>query len=106
MLKVSGLWISPSEIEDLLSGIPTIAEAAAVLTENPAGLSEILLCLVATAGTDGDAAIAAAREQLARNLPASKLPRRYALVTELPRTATGKIQRHKLRSAPLCGNDV
>ena len=99
MLKVSGLWISPSEIEDLLSGIPTIAEAAAVSTESPAGLLEILLCLVATAGTDGDAAIAAAHEQLARNLPAFKLPHRYALVAELPRTATGKIQRHKLRSA-------
>ena len=31
MLKVSGLWVSPSEIEDALAGIPTIAEAAAVL---------------------------------------------------------------------------
>jgi 3-hydroxybenzoate/4-hydroxybenzoate---CoA ligase len=98
MLKVSGLWVSPSEIEDALAGIPVIAEAAAVLSESAAGLSEIVLYVVATSSADGDAAVAAAREQLARKLPASKLPRQYALAAELPRTATGKIQRHKLRA--------
>jgi 3-hydroxybenzoate/4-hydroxybenzoate---CoA ligase len=98
MLKVSGLWVSPSEIEDALAGIPTIAEAAAVLTESAAGLSEIVLYVVARSRADGDAAIAAAREQLARKLPPSKLPRQYALAAELPRTATGKLQRHKLRA--------
>jgi 3-hydroxybenzoate/4-hydroxybenzoate---CoA ligase len=98
MLKVSGLWVSPSEIEDALAGIPIIAEAAAVLSESAAGLSEIVLYVVATSSADGEAALAAAREQLARTLPAFKLPRQYALVAELPRTATGKIQRHKLRA--------
>jgi acyl-coenzyme A synthetase/AMP-(fatty) acid ligase len=98
MLKVSGLWVSPSEIEDALAGIPTIAEAAAVLSESAAGLSEIVLYVVATSGADGEAALATAREQLARRLPAFKLPRQYALAAELPRTATGKIQRHKLRA--------
>jgi 3-hydroxybenzoate/4-hydroxybenzoate---CoA ligase len=98
MLKVSGLWVSPAEIEDTLAGIPTIAEAAAVLSESAAGLSEIVLYIVATSRADGDLAVAAAREQLARKLPGSKLPRRYVLVAELPRTATGKIQRHKLRA--------
>jgi acyl-coenzyme A synthetase/AMP-(fatty) acid ligase len=98
MLKVAGLWVSPSEIEDALAGIPTIAEAAAVASENAAGLSEIVLYVVVTSSADGDAAIAAARDQLARKLPASKLPRQYALAAELPRTATGKVQRHKLRS--------
>ena len=63
------------------------------------GLSEIVLNVVATSGADGEAALAAAREQLARKLPAFKLPRHYALAAELPRTATGKIQRHKLRAA-------
>jgi acyl-coenzyme A synthetase/AMP-(fatty) acid ligase len=100
MLRVSGLWVAPSEIEDALSGVPAVADAAAVLTQSFAGLSEILLYVVPAAGTEGNAAIAAAREQLTRTLPSSKLPRRYALVAELPRTANGKIQRHKLRSAP------
>jgi acyl-coenzyme A synthetase/AMP-(fatty) acid ligase len=97
-LKVSGLWVSPSEIEDALAGIPTITEAAAVLREGAAGLSEIVLYVVATSNADGEAAVAAAREQLTGKLPAFKLPRRYALAAELPRTATGKIQRYKLRA--------
>jgi acyl-coenzyme A synthetase/AMP-(fatty) acid ligase len=98
MLKVSGLWVSPCEIEDVLAGIPTIREAAAVLREGAAGLSEIVLYIVATSGAEGGAAIAAARAQLTGNLPAFKLPRKYALVAELPRTTTGKIQRYKLRA--------
>ena len=98
MLKVSGLWISPSEIEDALAGIPLIAEAAAVLSESAAGLSEIVLYVVSTSSADGEAALAAAREHLAHMLPTYKLPRQYVLATELPRTATGKIQRHKLRA--------
>jgi acyl-coenzyme A synthetase/AMP-(fatty) acid ligase len=68
------------------------------LREGAAGLSEIVLYIVATSGAEGGAAIAAAREQVTRKLPAFKLPRRYALAAELPRTPTGKIQRYKLRS--------
>ena len=98
MLKVSGLWVSPSEIEDMLAGIPTVREAAAVLREGAAGLSEIVLYIVATSSAEGGAAIAAARAQLTRNLPAFKLPRQYALAVQLPRTPTGKIQHYKLRA--------
>jgi acyl-coenzyme A synthetase/AMP-(fatty) acid ligase len=102
MLKIAGLWVSPSEIEDALAGIPTIAEAAAVLRESASGLSEIVLYVVATSNADGEAAVAAAREQLMHKLPAFKLPRRYALAAELPRTVSGKIQRHKLRTELQC----
>ena len=98
MLKTSGLWVSPSEIEDMLAGIPTVREAAAVLREGSAGLSEIVLYIVATSSAEGGAAIAAARAQLTRNLPAFKLPRQYALAAQLPRTPSGKIQRYKLRA--------
>src|SRR4029077_15599551 len=98
MLKTSGLWVSPSEIEDMLAGIPTVREAAAVLKEGAAGLSEIVLYIVATSSAEGRAAIAAARAQLTRNLPAFKLPRQYALASQLPRTPSGKIQRYKLRA--------
>ena len=75
MLKVSGLWVSPSEIEDALAGIGSIAEAAAVSGESAAGLSEIVLYVVPAPGADGEVALAAAREQLARSLPPFKLPR-------------------------------
>jgi acyl-coenzyme A synthetase/AMP-(fatty) acid ligase len=98
MLKVAGLWVSPSEIEDALAGIPMIAEAAAVASESAAGLSEIVLYIVAASSADGEVALAAARDQLVRKLPSSKLPRQYVLAAELPRTATGKVQRHKLRA--------
>ena len=54
--------------------------------------------LVKASGTDKDAAIMAARERLAEVLPNYKRPRRFEVVVDLPRTATGKVQRHKLRS--------
>jgi benzoate-CoA ligase len=103
MLRVSGIWISPTEIEDALIGIPSIAEAAAVLGEGPVGLAEIVLyvvpapAVVPTPNADGAVATTAARERLAQVLPPHKLPRRFEAVSDLPRTATGKVQRHKLR---------
>jgi 3-hydroxybenzoate/4-hydroxybenzoate---CoA ligase len=97
MLKIAGLWVSPSEIEDALAGIPSIAEAAAISAETLAGLLEIVLYIAPVSGADDEATLAEARERLSRSLPRSKLPRRYVIVSELPRTATGKIQRHKLR---------
>ena len=98
ILRVSGLWVSPSEIEDKLAGLPGIVETAAVLGENQIGLAEIVLFIVAAPGANNDAAIMAARERLAEALPNYKRPRRFEVVADLPRTATGKVQRHKLRS--------
>jgi acyl-coenzyme A synthetase/AMP-(fatty) acid ligase len=97
MLRVAGLWISPSEIEDALAGIPSIVETAAVLGENDIGLAEVVLYILPVVGANGEVAIAAARERLAEVLPSYKQPRRFEVVPELPRTATGKLQRHKLR---------
>ncbi len=97
MLRVSGIWVSPSEIEDPLAGISGITETAAVLGENAIGLAEIALFIVLAPGGDGKTAVAAAREKLSQVLPHYKLPRRFEIVTDLPRTATGKVQRHKLR---------
>jgi benzoate-CoA ligase len=97
ILRVSGLWVSPSEIEDALAGIPSILESAAVLGENEIGLAEIVLYVVPAPGADSAAAIKAARERLSQVLPRYKQPRRFEAITDLPRTATGKVQRHKLR---------
>jgi acyl-coenzyme A synthetase/AMP-(fatty) acid ligase len=97
MLRVSGIWISPAEIEDALAGIAAIAESAAVLGESDIGLAEIVLYVVPAPGTDGSVAVKAARERLSQVLPGYKQPRRFETVADLPRTATGKIQRHKLR---------
>jgi benzoate-CoA ligase len=101
MLRVLSMWVSPLEIEDALAGVPSIAEAAAVLGESAVGLQEIVLFVVPTAKTDGAAALKDARQRLARDLPGHKLPRRFEVIAELPRTATGKLQRHKLRELSL-----
>jgi benzoate-CoA ligase len=97
MLRVSGIWISPAEIEDSLAGISSVAETAAVLGESEIGLAEIVLYVVPAGGADGAAAVSAARARLSRALPRYKQPRRFEVVADLPRTATGKVQRHKLR---------
>jgi len=97
MLRVSGIWISPAEIEDVLAGIRSISETAAVLGQGEIGLAEIVLYVVPAPGADGSAAVAAARERLSRALPPYKRPRRFEIAHDLPRTATGKVQRNKLR---------
>jgi benzoate-CoA ligase len=97
MLRVSSMWVSPSEIEDALAGIPSITEAAAVRGESAIGLEEIVLFVVPAANAEGRTAIEDARRRLSRILPNYKLPRRFELIAELPRTGTGKVQRHKLR---------
>ena len=97
MLRVSGIWISPAEIEDVLAGIRSISETAAVLGESEIGLAEIVLYIVPAPGADGSAAVTAARERLERALPPYKRPRRFEIAHDLPRTATGKVQRNKLR---------
>jgi benzoate-CoA ligase len=97
ILRVSGLWVSPAEIEDALGGIGAIAESAAVLGENDIGLAEIVLYVVPAPGADGGNAVKAARERLAQVLPGYKQPRRFEVIADLPRTATGKVQRHRLR---------
>ena len=56
MLRVSGIWVSPSEIEDALAGQAAVAESAAVLGESEIGLAEIVLYVVPAAGADDAAA--------------------------------------------------
>src|SRR5256886_14510585 len=68
--------ISPAEIEDVLAGIRSISETAAVLGESEIGLAEIVLYIVPTPGADGSAAVAAARERLSRAVSPPKPPRR------------------------------
>jgi benzoate-CoA ligase len=97
MLRVSGIWISPSEVEDALAGVASVAESAAVLGSNDIGLAEVVLYVVPAGGADGREAVAAARSRLSEVLPTYKRPRRFEIVPDLPRTATGKVQRHKLR---------
>jgi benzoate-CoA ligase len=96
MIKAGGIWVSPAEVEAVLVAHPDVLEAAVVGARDDNGLEVTVAHLVPRAGrTIDEASIDAhCREHMA----AFKRPRRLVVTTELPRTATGKIQRYLLRA--------
>lgn len=100
MFKVSGIWVSPFEVEGALMAHPSVQEAAVVGREDADGLTKPMAFLVLK---PGEAASKALLEDLKTQVKARagawKYPRWVEVVEELPKTATGKIQRFKLRAA-------
>jgi benzoate-CoA ligase len=94
-IKVAGQWVQPSELEDAVISNDAIAEAACVRINDMDGFERLAL-FVAT-DTEPDAALLAAKTDCEQKLPRHKRPKWVRVVTELPRTATGKVQRFKLR---------
>ena len=102
MLKVSGMWVSPIEIENVLLGHPLVAEAAAVGRTDADGLTQTVAFVVLQHGLTGSAELAEEiREHVRARLVPHKCPRAVRFCTELPKTATGKVQRFKLRDTAL-----
>ena len=100
MLKVSGMWVSPSEIESVLMEHAAVAEVAVVANKDKDGLTKPVAWVVLKAGFIGNAELASSlQEFVVSRLPNYKRPRCVEFVSELPKTATGKIQRFKLREA-------
>ena len=100
MLKVSGVWVSPSEVESVLIEHSAVAEVAVVANKDEDGLEKPVAWVVLRAGFNGDAKLASdLQEFVVSRLPNYKRPRCLKFVSELPKTATGKIQRFKLRHA-------
>ena len=97
MLKISGQWVNPTEIEERAIEVPGVAEAAVVGIANADGLVRLGLVLVAQGGANEKLLGAAVQEHLTKHLSIYKCPRRIAFVDEMPRTATGKLQRFRLR---------
>ncbi len=95
LVKIAGQWVQPGELEEAVTGTATITEAACVQVTDAEG-SERLALFVATAG-DAALALAAAGEACEQKLPRFKRPKWIRAVAELPRTASGKVQRFKLR---------
>jgi benzoate-CoA ligase len=95
MLKVSGIWVSPFEVEATLMQHPGVLECAVIGTEDDAGLTKTKAFVVVKPGTAvSDVDLKAfVKEKLAPY----KYPRAIEFVDELPKTATGKIQRFRLR---------
>jgi benzoate-CoA ligase family protein len=98
MLKVGGQWVSPVEVESVVLAHPAVQECGVVGYEDRDGLVKPIAFVVLRSGTDGTAERADELERFVRERIAEfKRPRRVAFVSELPKTATGKIQRFKLR---------
>ena len=102
MLKIAGMWVSPIEIENVLLGHPLVAEAAAVGRTDADGLTEAVAFVVLRNGLLRSAALAQEiLEHVRARLVAHKCPREVRFCAEFPKTATGKIQRFKLRDTEL-----
>ncbi len=98
MIKVNGMYVSPAEVEAALVAHDGVLEAAVVGAAAVDGLIKPKAFVVAKPGIAAGEALARALESHARTLLAPfKCPRWIAFVDELPKTATGKIQRFKLR---------
>ncbi|HSC77978.1 MAG TPA: benzoate-CoA ligase family protein [Candidatus Acidoferrales bacterium] len=97
MLKVSGMWVSPLEVENALLAHAAVAEAAVVGRRDPDGLTQIVAHIVLAGAGHADPTNEL-RTFLRQRLPGYKVPQRFEFVPDLPKTATGKIQRFKLRS--------
>jgi benzoate-CoA ligase family protein len=97
LFKVAGQWVSPSEVEAALLAHPGVAEAGVVGVPAEAGLMKPVAFVVARGGDEPEALAAALEAHLAAALPSHQRPRRIAVVGELPRTVTGKLQRYVLR---------
>ncbi len=95
MIKAGGIWVSPAEVEGTLIEHPDVLEVAVVGDRSADGLEEVVAFVVAAAGAEPDPE---QLEEYCRSQMASfKRPRRILVVSQLPRTATGKVQRFALR---------
>jgi benzoate-CoA ligase len=98
MMKVAGMWVSPMEVENALLGHPRVAEAAVVGQPSTNGLTHGVAYVVLRGEGEQAASLAEEiREHVRARLASYKVPREIQFVSELPKTATGKIQRFKLR---------
>ena len=92
LVKVAGQWVWPAELEEAALGAAGVAEAACVPVPDGEGLQR--LALFVTGKENRRSARQSAR---CERLPRHKRPKWIRAVSELPRTATGKVQRYKLR---------
>ena len=96
MLRVGGEWVSPAEVEGVLIQYETVLEAAVVGERDDDGILRPIAFVIPVDGhtVDGEELDGFCRQHLA----GYKRPKRYEIVADLPKTATGKIQRFKLRT--------
>jgi benzoate-CoA ligase len=98
MLKVSGIWVSPFEVESAVASHPAVLEAAVVGKADENGLIKPKAYVVLRSEVQQSPGLAADLQvHVKSKLAPYKYPRWIEFVPDLPKTATGKIQRFKLR---------
>jgi acyl-coenzyme A synthetase/AMP-(fatty) acid ligase len=99
LLKVRGIWVAPSEIEQCLLEHPGVADCAVVGVEDADGLVTPLAYVVATAALEESEEPAGELRAFVRSrLSPHKYPREIRFLERLPRTASGKLDRRRLRT--------
>jgi len=96
LLKVSGQWVSPTEIEECALTVPGVAEAIVVGAQDEDGLVRLTLFLTSPT-EDPNAIYQKVQGKLLDTLSKYKCPRRIVFLEQIPRTATGKARRFQLR---------
>lgn len=98
MLKVGGIWVSPFEVESALASHDAVLEAAVVGHADDHGLVKPKAFVVLKdPSRDGEALVLELKAFVKAKLAPYKYPRWIEVVKDLPKTATGKIQRFRLR---------
>lgn len=97
MFKVSGIWVSPFEVEQALISHSAVLEAAVVPRRDDEGLEKPAAYVVLKDGVGAEGVAEALKAHVQRHIGKWKYPRWIEFVDDLPKTATGKIQRFKLR---------
>jgi len=95
MLKASGIWVSPTEVEDRLLAHPSVSQAIVVAAADADGLEKPVAYVILSPGrvaTEDDLV-----EFCREGLPSFKRPRKIVFVGSYPTTSTGKIRRVELR---------
>jgi benzoate-CoA ligase len=99
MLKVAGIWVSPIEVENTILTHPQVAECAVVGASDADGLIKPRAFVVLRPGAEPTHLLRREIQSFVRaRIAAYKYPRWVEFVAELPKTATGKIQRFRLRA--------
>lgn len=98
MFKVGGIWVSPVQIENVISSHPAVSECAVVRQRDQAQLvkPKAFVCLAA-GHHSSKALLVDLLRYCSKRLAAHQRPRWVEFIDQLPRTATGKTQRFKLR---------
>ena len=98
LFKVHGLWLSPAEVESALTAHPAVLEAAVIARDDEAGLAKPAAYVVLRKEFAPTSQLACEVQNfVAERIGGYKRPRWIDFLPELPKTATGKLQRYKLR---------